>query len=161
MIVFIEGPDGSGKSTLIDKLYKDGFPIFKHLAKDKINWFTILKSTNECEMTLISNRSPMTDIIYRSYDDKILTDLNLVQFLHLIEKGNIKFIYCNTETAYEDCKQRGTHYGSAEDFFKHFSISQSYSSLFLIIKNEYNNIVKRYDWHKDNYDDILKFIKGE
>lgn len=133
MIIYLEGPDGSGKSTLRKKLmaYLELMPsILKELGVDNVieNGEDLIptRPTNPKRLTLdqlfiklhkmannsttlyICDRGPISDVIYRLFDEyePVLT---LNQYLNIWIRNRylITTVYCDSDSSLEVLKVRG------------------------------------------------------
>lgn len=122
MIVYLEGPDGSGKSTLGNEIAKS-FPNVIYNAEPIISThplrpnriktvklYNVLTAMANSEKLYVLDRGPISDIIYRLFDDEIsVTTLSgILDFIITqMKAGNLVFIYCNCPNAKEAMLTRG------------------------------------------------------
>ena len=131
MIIYIEGVDGSGKTTLARALAKrletlsklngikvepDGETMIstKPWQEDRITADALvdnlLKMSKDTTTVYIVDRGPLSDIIYRTFDDgKYSPVLNLEQFLYVWLANSRGFIvvHCDSALSEELMHERG------------------------------------------------------
>ena len=161
MIIFIEGADGTGKTTLINKLANLGYtietcpPRMESKTAEKQAWRKFLY--NFGRRLVICDRGPISEMVYRlvknevnTYiDEQLLTDLLAVE---------IAFIYCYTDNAFELAKARGED--NITDKPTHNRVEQLYSDIFTFIRRFTNIPVFPYNWqiNSNGASDIVYFI---
>lgn len=164
MIIMLEGPDGSGKTTLIENItdildnidsvtdyaLNHGCETHPNLGKDRIsekNLYNYLNCWIKTDSVLLIDRGAISDIVYRVFDDyKPVTSLNkFIKFLKKNEK-HILTIYCRTDKAEENMLKRGDDNPIA--LAKHKEITKVYDLVMDQIKDslKYNYI--KYDYSK-------------
>ena len=153
MMIFIDGADGSGKSTLISEL-SEKYAVVRipRGVNQKLYWNKLRMSA--CVLTLVFDRSPLTEIVYRSVDGKH-AEFDIEDCLTWI-KGE-KIIICDTDTSFSDAHKRGED--NITDEAKHTLIRDRYHCLAdILMMSGYD--VYFYDWHNQSVDEILDFIGG-
>lgn len=163
MIIYLEGPDGSGKTTLaqtIAKVLVDKnitIPILsaeEHIPtrpnrEDRVNerqLFKQLKIMALSDKVYVIDRGPISDIIYRCFDNaEPVTTLNKV--IKFLQKYNNKvmLVYCNSDSAYENMIARGDDNPVAVS--QHSIISK----MFKVIMNEIEANID-FNFQRYNYD---------
>ena len=153
MIIYLEGPDGSGKSTLSDALTnelitrdmpviqtKDGkCDIDTHPRSEYRNDAQTLIETfvNYAYMDTIFvlDRGPISDVIYRHFDDykPVLNEGQVVDLLSLL-KDKVKVIFCDNDVAEQKMLERGDDNPIAIE--KHKEITNCYRNFMKSIKHE-------------------------
>lgn len=129
MIIYIEGVDGSGKTTLVNKLTEriEALSDLKkttlianankliptHPAKEnRITKYQLInelqRMANESKTIYILDRGPISDIIYRTFDEHppIISMYELLQVLIML-KDSMLIIHCNSNKAYNKMVERG------------------------------------------------------
>ena len=157
MIVIVEGVDGSGKSTLVQELYNRGYPVQKVQLGQKVNWKVLSKTCNDCNLTIIEDRSPITDIVYRLYD-KGEPDCKegIEDVAAMFENYGVRLIYCNNNTSYKDGRKRGET--NITTSAAHNCIKHIYDVIIGALERSYSSQIMHYDWHNDDVKDVIKFI---
>lgn len=156
MIIFVEGVDGSGKSTLIEQLSDLYSNVRISKADDKVVVWnkTILfgKSLNADSVILI-DRSPLTEYVYRTEDGKPCK-YKYSQILKWLKSG--KVIYCNNESAYDNAMSRGED--NLTDKRRHAKVKHIYDTYISNLRLEEVPILY-YNWQENCLDDVIKFIE--
>lgn len=168
-IYFVEGVDGSGKTTLIKNLCKDYKDVVTYTTPPKdwtwVNqtemWEEFLSNirnkNNNCNIVLL-DRSPISELIYRMIIDKSKPYINLFEFAQLMDEYQIQIIYCKSETAFKDAEERGEDYIEAEE--KHLAIEGLYES-FMQTMRMFGVRVVEYYWHCMPIDALYDKIKED
>ena len=157
MIVIVEGVDGSGKSTLVQELYNKGYAVQKVQFNQKVHWKVLSKICNDNNLTIIEDRSPITDIVYRLYD-KGEPDCKegIEDIASMFENYGIRLIYCKNNTSYKDGRERGETNITTNT--AHNDIKRIYDIIIGTLERSYSSQIMYYDWHKDSIKDVIKFI---
>lgn len=160
MLILVEGVDGSGKSYLVNQLYEKGFAV------QKVQWhqdFNFAKAAEQCwcgDINLVEDRSPITDIVYRIFDGrKPDREESIKDILEWIFHHGAKIIYCKTWSAYEDSVHRGED--NITLLQDHIEICKIYDTVMAIIKRDFPYAVFEYDHHRQNINDVLRFINTQ
>ena len=160
MLILVEGADGSGKSYLVNQLYEKGFAIQKVQLKQNFDFRCAANHCLYADINLVEDRSPITDIVYRIFDEqKPDRTENIDDILEWIKRFNVKIIYCKTKSSYTDSIRRGEE--NITSFQDHCEISKIYDIIMAIIKRDYPSAVLEYDHSKQNVNDVLKFINTQ
>lgn len=157
MIVYLEGPDGSGKTTFAQKLVYACITMDKsvelsahlintdprkepRLSKDII--FNRFEQMRLSDTIHILDRGPISDIVYRCFD-KIERTIELDEFLNFIYEIELNprvstrrmmIVHCDTQAAEMMMKARGDDNPKAIEF--HYNISQIYKQIMPLFKAE-------------------------
>lgn len=158
MLVIVEGPDGSGKSTLCKQLADAGMTVVRRARHNNISYFKIncmIKSS----IYYVMDRCILTTWAYRiaQGEDLDRDDFAMPEILHIL--WNAKIIYCCALDAYQQSINRGedniTNFDLANRIRNTYSFVLDTIDLYRLSKYSVYN----YDWHTDNVDNIIKFIK--
>ena len=166
MIIWLEGPDGSGKSTLKDSIYdtltegkyntnkvdaNGELLIPTHPARDgRLNeqqLFKQLKKMVLSDCVYIVDRGPRSDCIYRVFDNyKPVTTLNKV--INFIKHYNNKIFlcYCRTDVAEEKMLERGDENPVA--LTRHKELTRLYDMVMGLISVNCPYNFRKYDFTK-------------
>lgn len=156
MIVFVEGVDGSGKSTLIENLSNLYSNIRISRREDgPLMWNKVIslgKSLGKDAVILV-DRSPLTEYVYRTEDDK-MCKYQYSQVLKWLKSG--KVIYCNNDYAYSNAISRGED--NLTDENRHSKVKHIYDTYVSTLRLEHVPIMY-YNWQENCLDDVIKFIE--
>lgn len=153
MIIYLEGPDGSGKSTLsdaiTDELITRDMPVmqikdgncgvdthpkspFRNTPDQLISAFAQLAYS---DMIYVLDRGPISDVIYRCYDEyePVISVDKVVNLLSLL-KNKVKVIFCDNDIAEQKMLERGDDNPIA--IAKHKEITNNYRSIMYFIEHE-------------------------
>lgn len=161
MLIFVEGPDGSGKTTLCERLVKekivDAQAHVTHMAPNQHDWYYYMNQyAQRCGYKVLFDRCFLSDIPYRLWDNGETEGMSMREMLRIMEY-NCKIIYCNNINAYEDATIRGESF--VRDSQSHKSITDSYNFLMTLLEKFTNIPVFRYDRYNTDFSDVIKFIK--
>lgn len=158
MIVFVEGPDGSGKSTLIEQL-KERYITARvsKAAESKFVWdkLKVLGRQLGEDTVLMMDRSPLTEYVYRSEDN---SDAKFTYSFVLGWLRGGKLIYCKSNTSHEDAMNRGEDNITSKT--KHDRIEQLYDTFISTLSKEGVRIMY-YNWRENSPEDVINFIEGK
>lgn len=141
MIIIVEGPDGAGKSTLIESLLKSHpGSVSKHFGHPKsseeaLNYWRIYAQAIEdapVDSLTIFDRSWYSDVVYGPiFRDTVEMDALHVKMLEalVMTRGGGYVIYCTApiRTLWSRCKKRGEEYVPSED--KLIEVSRAYNAV--------------------------------
>lgn len=155
MIIYLEGADGSGKTTLAKKLANQlrgtGYEVVEDAEKlmsthptrpNRVDKETLLDVWSKClkdNKYYIFDRGPLSDIIYRVFDNYEPV-ISLGEFSQILQSNlrsnKLKLIYCDSEEAYQAMLNRG------EDSFiavsKHAELRKLYRLVMTMFSNSPN-----------------------
>lgn len=155
MLVFVEGVDGSGKSTLCEKLKGLGYDVIR-TANYTENDFLEDDYWRRCsDYPLIMDRSPITEFCYRIYDKRI-SEYKLSTLEYLVDSN--KIIYCKTKKSFDNAMQRGEDNITTRQ--SHKEISRIYDHFMSMMRVFTNVEILEYDWTKNTIDEVVQFIGG-
>lgn len=161
MIIYLEGPDGSGKTTLIDSIgdVLEGANVYYDVHGKKLvstypqdpnrlterQLFAALRKMAKSNYVYIVDRCVISDIVYRVFDNyKPVTILHKV--IEFLKKYNsrIFLVYCRTEKAEKYMLERGDNNPIAVT--KHKEISRVFD---LVMSEIAANI--KYNYYKYDF----------
>lgn len=160
MIIWVEGPDGSGKSTLVNKLVDtcgyntiDLCGRMKDKYKEAQWWYNFREEYTDTRGTYVIDRSPLSEAVYRLYDKEVpwCRDSDVRACLNL---G--KIIYCRTDNEFESAMQRGEDNIVTKE--SHDRICTIYDVLVDYFETIGRIPVLRYNYKTTPFNDVLKFI---
>lgn len=173
MIIYLEGPDGSGKSTLLRNLKEvlqqnwkvDAYANMRiptHPARsgrvtEKVLYSELKKMANDKHTVYIVDRGPISDIVYRVFDDysQVTTLSKLTEFMRNNSRG-IYTIYCCSSKAEENMLKRGDDNPIA--LTKHKEITKVYNLVMNVLQSVVKYNIVTYDYNKRG--DFNKIMQG-
>lgn len=159
MLIILEGVDGSGKTTLCSQLEGLGATKISIDRGTKNQYGQYFYSRMKYEPTcdfLVTDRSFISDLVYRLEDGKDRDDMTLMEMCSLL-KNDTKIILCETETSFEDAMLRGED--NITDKKRSENIKYLYNLVITMFGKFQNIPVYKYNWKKQNIDDVINFIK--
>lgn len=160
MIVIIEGPDGTGKTTLAKQLTERGM-IYHY--RQRYNNYTTDEMTQMMydDKIHILDRSFLTTWVYRVTQNEPLDecDFSFEQTIDYMKSGKLKIVYCNYPYGFDAAIERG------EDIITSYDIWNKLKRGYDFVANtiELFNLcpIYWYLWTMDTIDNVIKFIKEE
>lgn len=164
MIIYLEGPDGSGKTTLKETIYDslsnagynvipnglDLIPTHPREGENRMNESQLFKQLRKManeKAIYICDRGPISDCVYRVFDAyQSVTTINKLKTF--IEKNNSKIllIYCRTNKAEDAMKTRGDE--SQIALTRHKEITKLFDMVMSIIMSNLKFNTLKYDFTK-------------
>lgn len=157
MIVYFEGPDGSGKSTVIDKIYNELKPTNIDVDKDgnrlipthpdrpgRLNegaLFKVLNYMANSKTVYLVDRGPLSDCIYRMFDNKpaVTTLYKLCDQLNQhINNNKLLLVFCETPNSYRLMMERGDENPVAIQHHQELELLFTYSKTMFTRSITYN-----------------------
>lgn len=163
MIVFVEGADGSGKTTLIKHFVETyGFKELKPPVRqeDKLKeleeWEDFVRDAQLKQGIYFVDRGPLSELVYRLVDtDK--TYINDITALDNLFKRDFAVILCESFNAFSRAMERGEDNIIDKDL--HNEIVRNYNFVAKIIKRFTSTPILKVDTYGKYYDlDILSFL---
>lgn len=169
MIVWVEGADGSGKSTLVDRLCGEyGFervkipehvlePTEEKAVDENIRWNRWWETygSKSIKKPLIVERGHISEMVYRINDARPTYLVSDMIQKHLC---GTKIIYCETSTAFEDAMKRGEDRTTSKVL--HAQLCSDYRTIVGMLCRFYNCDCCKYNWKDDNIAQVIKFINN-
>lgn len=154
MIIIVEGPDGAGKSTLIDKLMKSHpGSSYKHFSNPKTDeeaygyWKVYAQAIEETDPNKVTvfDRSWYSDVVYGPiFRDRLEMDPMHVKMLESLVQthGGGHVIYCTApvNVLWARCQRRGEKFVLSKD--KLAEVAKSYGN---VMATQCSLPVARYD----------------
>ena len=156
MLVIIEGADGTGKTTLVEKLRSEGY-VSVCIPKNTFCIYNVYKQLiyNSTATNFVIDRSFITDIVYRLVLDG-QPGFNLYEISCLLSE-NMKIIYCTNDNSFNYAKERGENLICKRE--THDKICKVYEYVMKFISIFADKKILKYDFEKTNFEDVLRFIK--
>lgn len=160
MIVWIEGVDGAGKTTLCQTLRDTyGYSVVNGIARqsDKIKehnyWRQLICKLQDTGTVWIMDRSPITELVYRLVDtDPSYMSGDLLKELCLCNRC----VLCTKETAFKDAQTRGED--NITNYQLHSKLTHLYPVITDFLHRHFGLPVIEYDHTKDDIAKVIKFI---
>lgn len=160
MIVVIEGPDGTGKTTLAKQLAKQGM-IYEYRARHYNFTDEEMKRMLEDDRTHVLDRSFLTTWVYRVVQQEPLDecDFTFEQTMQYMKSGRLKIVHCTYPYGFQKAMERGEDNITNQEVWN--TLRKGY--VFAINTIRIFNLCKVYDycWSMQEVDDVMKFIKEE
>lgn len=159
MVIILEGPDGSGKTTLAKALmcHKacDAVLNIKRGGEHQLAmWKTLFGSA----AIFVTDRSFISDLVYRLWDHEERDQLTLLQMCNLLI-GPCKIIYCTNANSYANSIKRGEDL--IVDEKSHEIIRRNYEIIMEMFEKFASVPIMRYDFANNDISEVIKFIKEE
>lgn len=157
MLVIVEGPDGSGKSTLCENLKKKGYKVLRRERSAKNFTYLEFKDLQRDKQVYVIDRAILTPWAYRVLDGANLNrdDFWIIEAIMLLQRSPI--IYCNCPNSFEYSMNRG------EDNITNEKVSKKLRDIYeFIIKTLklYNiTTIFEYNFEEQSVEDVINFIK--
>ena len=164
MIIYLEGPDGSGKTTLVQNIWdqlvrkyyvtigaEEDIPTHpkrqNRISEGEL--FKKLKKMAKSNIVYVLDRGPLSDIIYRIFDEyKTVTTLSKMLDFLVRYNNKILMVYCHTPDAEKYMLERGDDNPVA--LAKHKDITRAYNLVMSLIKDKCKYNFAEYDFTKRN-----------
>lgn len=163
MIVWFEGADGSGKTTLVDSLLDYGYTSIPSPARIKNkdielkNMRSVVDAGRLSDKTVLIDRGPMTEFVYRLVDNCESYLDSVERYLQLI--SNSKIVYCYSRNAFANAMKRGED--NIVDVAVHRQIVNAYEHHLNMLKKFYKDVqICWYNWEIHDFMDVLRFINN-
>ena len=157
--VFLEGVDGTGKTTLFNKVKglfgeSEYFTFPSHPINEDISFYLDLKKDHTNKVCMM-DRSFVTDLTYRLTDNEE-PSFTLSEMENFCRDNAVYVIYCNNENSYQKAMERGDDNIPDENTHK---LRQFMYTISLNIFKTYGNVqILSYDYEKDEFNNIVLFL---
>lgn len=169
MIIVVEGPDGSGKSTLIDQLFRDlncatyhsGGPKTLQEMSESLESLSVL--ANSSELYIVDRTPWFSELVYSIALSKpmIMHRAELKKYWSLPQA----VVLCSLETP-EDCVNNMSLAHKAHKPFEHTNkVVTHFRKVFKLYQDLFDQIEKhpitsyRYNWKRHDYNHLLQWSK--
>ena len=158
MLIFVEGPDGSGKTTLCKELIECGAAdVYLSMSRETKNRNEFYELMRHSKHKIVFDRCFISDIAYRLWDNGKTDDMNLEDMLYVLHHCDTRIIFCDTDSAFEDSQSRGETFITNRK--NHDVISNNYRTLQMILRKFTDVPIMLYDRKFSDVSDVIKFIK--
>lgn len=156
MTIFVEGPDGSGKTTLIKQLSNRYSNVsISRMEEDSLLWSKLINFAKSLpNKFILVDRSPLTEYVYRA-EDRNESKFPYSSVVKWLRQG--KIIYCNNNDSFENAIRRGEDNITVKS--RHDKIRQFYDTFIPTLESE-GIPVMYYNWQENCLDDVIKFVEG-
>jgi thymidylate kinase len=155
MLIFIEGNEGTGKTTLINELIKKIPAVVVKYPKEVKDTYELIKNLKMSNQIVIFDRSFVSDLVYRMWDHKP-GQMSLSEIANICS-WNILIIFCHHKNSYENSVKRG------EDFITDENTHQIIEDNFFRVRNMIESFTKvktfSYNYEYQTPDDVIDFIE--
>lgn len=136
MIIIVEGPDGSGKTTLANKIAKQNGYIMLHRSQpkteeEKQNMMAEYLQVIKAGKNVVMDRCWYSEMVYGPImrDASVITYPEMYELEKLLCKKGALLIYCTDkpEVLWKRCQERGEDY--ITDILTHTKICEGYETL--------------------------------
>lgn len=157
MLIFVEGPDGSGKTTLIEEFVKKVPCVTVKYPKEVKKTYELIRHLACSNQTVIFDRSFISDLVYRMWDHK-KGQMTLSEIGDVLN-WNVFIIFCKNKKSYENSIARGEDFITDED--THKIIECNYSKVQTLIESFTDAKTFNYDFNHMYVDDVIEYMKAE
>jgi thymidylate kinase len=164
MLIIVEGPDGSGKTTLINTLCERGygkkiFGICKDVPNQMMLWYELITScVDDKSNVYIMDRCYLSDWAYRLAMNDGEACMSLTNISDLLSVKNVIYIFCKNKNAYELAKLRGEDYVQTKE--QHVKVCNSYDFIYDTISKFCKEcICLKYDFESNLFRDVTDKLR--
>lgn len=161
MLIIVEGPDGTGKSTLVKTLrekYKfiSRKPIDRNRKYQSYYWKKFLDKYSKGKGIYVVDRCYLSELVYRLAMNDLWPNISLLNIAKLLETNNVKYIFCKNDNGYVNAKKRGEDY--IKSLNEHVKVTNTYIFVQTLLEKFAKCEIYNYDYEKDNLDTLVKNI---
>lgn len=156
MLIFVEGNEGTGKTTLINQLIKEVPAVVVKYPKEVKNVYRLLDKLRDSKQIVIFDRGLITDLVYRMWDHKP-GQMSLSKIGEILDWPDIVIIFCNHKKGYENAMKRG------EDFITDPKVYEIIDDNFFRVKTMIECFTDAktfsYNYEYQDVNDVIKCLK--
>lgn len=158
MLLIIEGNEGTGKTTLINKLAEEIPFVSVKYPKTIKNTFQMLNNFIKDDILYVLDRSFISDMVYRRLDHK-RGQMTLYQIGQLCSSpSGIKIVFCENKNAFENAMKRGETNITVDAVHK--IVNDTFYVFRSLIENFTDIETMVYDYEYMSVNDVIEFIRG-
>lgn len=158
MLIFIEGPDGSGKTTLCNELINCGAAnILISVSRGTKNQSDFYYDIGRSNHKIVFDRCFISDLAYRLWDNGKVGDLSLDEMLYILTNKDCRLIFCHSDTAFDDAMTRGESFITTKK--NHDLITNNYDVIQKLFGKFTKVPVMIYDRKFNDVSDVIEFIE--
>lgn len=157
-LIIVEGADGTGKTTLVNKLVEQGAVLVPMIPRNVIDYDSTLKLfatfANDMSCDYVMDRSILTDVVYRYVTGGKPMNSLLQNVARTLSNYEAVIIHCVNGNYFERAMERGED--NITDKVTAKKIFDAYEFLMFVLSNYCKLTVVRY-----NYDDRMSIVTLE
>lgn len=158
MLIFVEGPDGSGKTTLCKELIDNkAADILVKVPRGTKNQNDFYDRIRHCKNKILFDRCFISDLVYRLWDNGKPDGMSLDDMFFVLSKSDSRIIFCKTDSAFDDAQKRGETFITNRK--NHDIISSNYDVIQNMLRKFTDIPVMVYDRKYSDVSDVIKFIE--
>ena len=161
MVIIVEGPDGSGKSTLVKQICKElNYEELEHIPRKypgQYNlWNVFLSNCINSGKNYVIDRCFISELVYRCCMNDKYPNITMSRIIDLLYNYKVLYIFCENENSFSNAVQRGETY--VTDKNSHDTIVKAYDLLFAMIHKFTTCFITKYDYSKQKFKHIKEII---
>jgi thymidylate kinase len=163
MLIIVEGADGSGKTTLVNRIcsggpYKKIHAMHRDVPEQYLLWLSIMMECSKSDEVYVMDRCFLSEWCYRSTINDKIPYMTLLEMSELLNIPSVIYVFCECESSYEMAQKRGEDY--IKDKKQHDSLTECYK----FIKNTIIRFCPEckcitYNFEKDDHIEFLLKLK--
>lgn len=165
MLIILEGPDGSGKSTLCKSLcenlnFKNVVPPIRTIGNQYNIWYNLIYGLCISDEYYVMDRCFLSELIYRSIKKDFSANISFTDISELLKlfgsNSRLHLVFCENNNAYNFAMNRGEDYVTNKG--QHQDITNAYKFLKNVLTVFTTISIITYDFEKDNVDKIRRLL---
>lgn len=157
MIILVEGNEGTGKTTLINRIMQEIPAVYVKYPKEVRNTYELYSALAGLKKTVILDRGFISDLAYRMWDTNE-GQMTLKEIGDITNwRNSLKIIWCWNENGFEDAKRRGEDY--IVDYEAYELIDTNLRKIKRLLNSFTDLDMLDYNYRYTDIDDVINFIK--